>query len=189
MPRFIQSLLALVLCTLPLVQSLAAQAARVDGVFTVAKYLDYETVADPRLSPNGATVVYTRRWINQQEDRWESALWIMNADGSRNRFLAEGSGAVWSPDGTRIAYLAEGEPKGTQVWVRWMDAEGAAARASRFCGHPRLRNFCAKHGHPLGALQDLVFCFVGRTGGHWRRFVCAQNPISFARAIQHHPVD
>ncbi|MGI8619833.1 MAG: S9 family peptidase [Gemmatimonadaceae bacterium] len=131
MSRRIFPVLILALSTLPLAQPLAAQAARFDSVFTVAKYLDYETVADPKLSPSGATVVYTRRWINQQDDVWESALWIMNSDGSRNRFLAEGSGAVWSPDGTRIAYLAEGEPKGTQVWVRWMDADGAASQITR----------------------------------------------------------
>ena len=49
----------------------------------------------------------------------------MNADGGRNRFLVNGSAAVWSPDGKRIAYLADGEPKGPQVWVKYVDAEGA----------------------------------------------------------------
>jgi dipeptidyl aminopeptidase/acylaminoacyl peptidase len=97
----------------------------------VEKYLDYEQAADPQISPDGARIVYTRRWVNRQDDRWESALWIMNADGSRNRFLTRGSNAVWSPDGTRIAYLAEGEPRGTQVWVRYVDAEGAGTQVTR----------------------------------------------------------
>jgi hypothetical protein len=52
----------------------AAQPARSDSVFTVARYLDYETVGDPQLSPDGRQIVFTRRWINQQDDRWESAL-------------------------------------------------------------------------------------------------------------------
>ncbi len=112
-------------------QQPAADTVFADTVFSVAKYLDYETVADPRISPDGSQVVYTRRWVNKQEDRWESALWIMDASGSRNRFLTKGSGAVWSPDGTRVAYLAEGEPKGTQVWVRWMDGAGAASQITR----------------------------------------------------------
>src|SRR2546427_4177653 len=55
----------------------------------------------------------------------------MNADGSHQRFLVKGSGARWSPDGTRIVYLADGEPKGTQVFVRWMDAEGAVTQVTR----------------------------------------------------------
>jgi dipeptidyl aminopeptidase/acylaminoacyl peptidase len=64
-------------------------------------------------------------------DRWESTLWIMNADGTRKRELVDGSGAIWSPDGTRIAYVAQGDPEGAQVFVRWMDAEGAATQITR----------------------------------------------------------
>ncbi|MEX1185684.1 MAG: S9 family peptidase [Gemmatimonadaceae bacterium] len=109
----------------------AQQAPSSDSVFTVARYLDYETVSDAKLSPSGAQLVYTRRWVDKQDDEWKTALWIMNADGTRNRFLTRGSNAVWSPDGTRIAYLVEGEPRGTQVWVRWMDVESAPSQVTR----------------------------------------------------------
>ena len=83
-----------------------AQEHHADSLLTVDKYLDLEQVAEPKLSPDGAQIVYTRRWVNKQLDRWDSALWIIGADGSRNRFLTKGTNAVWSPDGTRIAYLA-----------------------------------------------------------------------------------
>lgn len=106
------------------------------GRLNVADYLDYETVSAPRISPDGRRIVYTRTWVNKQEDKWESALWIMDADGGRNRTLGKGSGAVWSPDGTRIAYLAEGEPKGTQLWVRYVDAEGAGTQVTRVAESP-----------------------------------------------------
>jgi dipeptidyl aminopeptidase/acylaminoacyl peptidase len=92
--------------------------------------MDYETVASPQISPDGSQVVYTRRWVDKAEDKWKSGLWVVSADGTRNRFLAEGSDAVWSPDGTRIAYVAEGKPKGSQVFVRWMDAEGATTQVT-----------------------------------------------------------
>ncbi len=36
----------------------------------------------------------------------------------------------WSPDGKRIAYVAKGEPSGQQIFVRWMDAEGAVTQIS-----------------------------------------------------------
>jgi len=94
-------------------------------------FLEMESVSDPQISPHGEHIIYTRGWIDKVNDRRQSALWIMNADGTRNRFLVEGSGAVWSPDGTRIAYLAAGEPTGRQVFVRWMDAEGATTQITR----------------------------------------------------------
>jgi dipeptidyl aminopeptidase/acylaminoacyl peptidase len=98
---------------------------------TLEDYLEMETASDPQLSPDGAQIIYTRGWIDRQNDRRESALWIMNADGSRNRFLVKGSGARWSPSGDRIAYTATGESKGSQVFVRWMDAEGATSQITR----------------------------------------------------------
>ena len=127
-------LLAL-LCCVPL-QPLSAQTAARDSGFTVEKYLDYETVADPRVSPEGDRIVYTRRWVNAVEDKWESALWIMDADGDRNRFLAEGSNAIWSPDGERIAFLAEGEPEGAQLWVLWVDEETPPTQITRVTEAP-----------------------------------------------------
>ena len=109
----------------------AAQETASDTLLTVEHYLDWEQASDPQISPDGAQIIYTRRWVNTLEDKWESALWIMNADGSHQRFLGKGSSARWSPDGTRIVYLADGEPKGTQVFVRWMDAEGAVTQVTR----------------------------------------------------------
>src|SRR2546429_4552084 len=124
--------LALVLLVGPsLARPLPAQETASDSLLTVNHYLDWEQVADPQISPDGAQIVYTRRWVNKLEDKWESALWIMNADGSHNRFLVKGSDARWAPDGTRILYLADGEPKGTQLFVRWMDAEGASSQEER----------------------------------------------------------
>ena len=94
-------------------------------------YLDLETVSNPQISPNGQRIVYTRGWIDKMNDQRESSIWIMNADGSRNRFLVDGSEPLWSPDGTRIAYTGEGEPEGSQIFVRWMDAEGATSQITR----------------------------------------------------------
>src|SRR6266487_2421551 len=118
------------------ITALRAQETASDTLLTVNHYLDWEQVADPQVSPDGSQILYTRRWVNQVEDRWDSGLWIMNADGSRNRFLVKGSSARWSPDGTRIAYSADGEPKGTQVFVRWMDAEGATSQVTHVSETP-----------------------------------------------------
>src|SRR5687767_5602658 len=102
-----------------------------DTLFSVNKYLDYEQVADAQISPDGTQIVYTRRHVNKMEDRWDASLWIMSADGSRNRFLTKGSSPRWSPDGSRIAFLNDGEPSGAQLFVRYMDAEGATSQVTR----------------------------------------------------------
>src|SRR5437867_4552832 len=93
---------------------LPAQERSAEDLLTVGKYLDYETVAEPTVSPDGAQVIFTRRSVDKMKDNFESALWIMNADGTRQRFLVKGGSAVWSPDGTRIAYVAEAGATGTE---------------------------------------------------------------------------
>ncbi|MCW8984367.1 MAG: DPP IV N-terminal domain-containing protein, partial [Thermoanaerobaculales bacterium] len=100
-------------------------AGEVTDVLSVEDFLDLERVSDPQLSPDGTKILYTRSWIDRMEDRWQSDIWIMNADGSRNRFLTKGSSPRWSPDGTRFAFTDEGEPKGEQLFVRWLDTAEA----------------------------------------------------------------
>ncbi len=110
----------------------AVTAAQSDiRTLDLATYLDFESVADPRLSPDGRQVVYTRRWFDKMHDQQESSLWIVNADGSRNRFLVDGSSPRWSPTGDRITFTASGEPDGSQIFVRWMDDEGAVTQITR----------------------------------------------------------
>lgn len=108
-----------------------------DSVLTAAHLLQYETVQSPQVSPDGRQIVYTRRWADAREDRYKTALWIMDADGSRQRFLVEGSAPRWSPDGTRLLYLAAADDGSQQVFVRWMDAEGAISQVTRLEQTPR----------------------------------------------------
>lgn len=87
------------------------------GRFTVARYLDLQSARTPQISPDGSQILYTRTMIDKQADKYQSSIWIVNADGSHHRFLAKGSGAVWSPDGKSIAFIAEGAPKGAQIFA------------------------------------------------------------------------
>jgi Tol biopolymer transport system component len=95
------------------------------------QYFDFERVSNAQISPDGARIVYARQQANKIEDRWDSSLWIMNADGSQHRFLTKGSSPRWSFDGKRILYIADGEPRGPQVFVRWVDTDGAATQVTR----------------------------------------------------------
>jgi dipeptidyl aminopeptidase/acylaminoacyl peptidase len=104
--------------------SLAASAQSLKKL-RLEQSLDMETVADPQLSPDGSEIVYARGWIDKMNDKRETDLWIMNANGSKNRFLIKGGSPRWSPDGSRIAYTASGEPKGTQIFVKYRGTEGS----------------------------------------------------------------
>ncbi|MCU0356884.1 MAG: S9 family peptidase, partial [Cyclobacteriaceae bacterium] len=91
----------------------ASVSAQTANKLRLEQSLDMETVADPQLSPDGSEIVYARTWIDKMNDKRETDLWIMNANGSKNRFLIRGGSPQWSPDGSRIAYTAQGEPKGS----------------------------------------------------------------------------
>ncbi|HXG90847.1 MAG TPA: S9 family peptidase [Blastocatellia bacterium] len=111
-----------VLVTVALIVAMAASAlANGRERLTIDLLMDWEYVAAPQISPDGSQIIYTRRWTDKVNDKFESDIWIMNADGSRNRFLVKGASPQWSPDGKRIAYIAPGQPAGAQIWVKWMD--------------------------------------------------------------------
>jgi dipeptidyl aminopeptidase/acylaminoacyl peptidase len=113
-----------------------ASATRPQNHIALEQYLDWEDVQTPQLSPDGSQILFTRRWVDKMNDKWESSIWLMNADGSHPRSLMQGSDARWSPDGKRIAYVAKGEPSGQQIFVRYLDAEGASTQISHLTESP-----------------------------------------------------
>jgi dipeptidyl aminopeptidase/acylaminoacyl peptidase len=78
-------------------------------------------IGDPQISPDGKTVAITVGRANLKEDRWDTEidfvnvatkqLWVMTHD-------RQGIASVkWSPNGDRIAYLAQDTNKKVQVFV------------------------------------------------------------------------
>lgn len=106
---------------------------------TSADLFELEYAGDPRISPDGKTVVYIRRSQDIMADRTRSNLWAVASDGGDHRPLLSGrhsySSPRWSPDGSRIAYISshEGSP---QLYVRWMDT-GQTALVTNLSGRPR----------------------------------------------------
>src|SRR5258708_12145599 len=106
------------------------------GQFTVGRYLDLQSAGAPQISPDGSQILYTRRMIDKQADKYQSAIWIVNADGSHHRFLAKGSGEVWSADGKSFAFLAEGEPKGIRIFALHRGVSGPPTPPTRLTEQP-----------------------------------------------------
>ncbi len=53
----------------------ASAQIKSDTLLAVADYLDWERVSDPQISPGGAQILYTRRRVDKQKDRWDSQVW------------------------------------------------------------------------------------------------------------------
>ena len=91
---------------------------------TAMDVFNLQFAADPQISPDGKRIVYVRQFSDVMNDKRESNLWIINADGMEDRALTNGnyndSSPRWAPDGTRIAYISDHDGK-PQIYVRWMD--------------------------------------------------------------------
>jgi TolB protein len=79
--------------------------------------LTYESF---RWSPDGSQILSVR----PNEQARSDELWVMDADGSDDRRVAENltwreGGATWSPDGTQIAFNRDGD-----IWVVALDGSG-----------------------------------------------------------------
>jgi dipeptidyl aminopeptidase/acylaminoacyl peptidase len=96
--------------------------------FTVERYLDLQAASNAQVSPDGTQVIYTRTMVDKMADRPQSAVWLVSADGQHHRFLAKGSGAVWAPGGSRIAYLAEAQNGVAQIFVQDLSSAGPPAQ-------------------------------------------------------------
>jgi Tol biopolymer transport system component len=81
----------------------------------------------PSWSPDASRIVWAT-CSAAGESGADATLWVMNADGSDKRPLAEGlrgDWAVWSPDGTQIAFCRCGERVGDQeICVIGADGNG-----------------------------------------------------------------
>lgn len=98
-------------------------------LLTKDTFMQMESVRGADISPDGKHILFSRGWVNQMEDRSQSNLWMTDIDGKRVRQFTRGdwrdSSPVWSPDGSKIAFLSD-RSGSNQVYVMWMDTRDVA---------------------------------------------------------------
>lgn len=94
-----------------------------------ATFMEMESIGNPSISPDGNHILFSRTRVDKINDRSVSNLWITDFEGRRVRELTSGSwrdsSPVWSPDGSKIAFLSDRD--GTnQLHVMWLDTREVA---------------------------------------------------------------
>lgn len=103
------------------VPAAAVPPAGPDRTFTARDLFSLEAAADPEISPNGRWIAYVRRTGDIMTDRYRPSLWLIDTTtGAQTPLAPGGSQPVWSPDSSRIAYIAAAEGGRSQLYVRWL---------------------------------------------------------------------
>ncbi|MGI9284139.1 MAG: prolyl oligopeptidase family serine peptidase [Pseudomonadales bacterium] len=93
-------------------------------LFTSNDIFELEYASDPRISPDGRSIVYVRNSMDIMTDRARGNLWVVDFKGTEHRALLSGrksySSPRWSADGKRLAYISTAEGS-AQLYSRWMD--------------------------------------------------------------------
>lgn len=96
------------------------------GGLGLAQLAMMDRVSDPQLSPDARRVLYNVRATDWAANRGATALWVIEADGSRRKLPVSDGGAGsgrWAPDGS--IYFLSSRGGSSQVWRT--DREGQAA--------------------------------------------------------------
>ena len=140
MTRFyVLSPLAMLFAATALVAPAAAAPATGPGRYlTGADLFNLEWASDPEISPDGRTIAYVRESNDVMTDKARPTIWLVDVATGQQRPLVAGSGSYfsprWSPDGTRLAYVAA-EGASPQLYVRWMGS-GESARITGLPNSP-----------------------------------------------------
>ncbi|HEV2843809.1 MAG TPA: hypothetical protein VG477_03105, partial [Thermoanaerobaculia bacterium] len=95
---------------------LAAPVSAAKRPITETDLFKFVWITDPRISPDGQQVVFTRVTVNEKKEGYDSALWIVPTSGGEPpRPFTTGprdSAPRWSPDGSRIVFARAAEKGG-----------------------------------------------------------------------------
>ena len=103
----------------------------------IVDLINMPSISSPRLSPDGARVLYVRSDADWEKNRTVAHIWLATPGGGPDLRLTAGedgeSSPRWSPDGSLIAFTAaRGDDEADQIYV--LDTRGGEAR--RLTEHP-----------------------------------------------------
>jgi dipeptidyl aminopeptidase/acylaminoacyl peptidase len=134
MERCMRSRCSRLLAILTLLLAAALPAAAQKRPITETDILKFVWIADPQISPDGTRVAFVRVDVNERDDTYDTAIWIVGTDGKEPpRRLTGGTRDTtprWSPDGRRLAFVRvaekDGRPQPAQIYV--LSMAGGEAR-------------------------------------------------------------
>jgi dipeptidyl aminopeptidase/acylaminoacyl peptidase len=97
------------------------QAAKLGRAITVEDLCRIKVVGEPAISPDGETVAFAVTEVDLDADGYRAAIWTVPFSGGEPRRLTAGvkreTTPRWSPDGTKITFLANRDTDAPQLWV------------------------------------------------------------------------
>jgi len=96
--------------------------------------LRFTWIADPRMSPDGARIAFTRVWVDAAADEYRTALSLVDPDGTVRpvTYGPRDAQPRWSPDGRFLAFVrSPGGKEPAQLCVLPIEGGGDAAQVCR----------------------------------------------------------
>ena len=94
-----------------LISMVSFASSETKKTMTIVDLINYPSLGDPQLSPNGGQLLYTLSEPDWGKNKRISHIWRINSDGSSPIKMTNGengeSSPRWSPNGSVIAFIAE----------------------------------------------------------------------------------
>jgi dipeptidyl aminopeptidase/acylaminoacyl peptidase len=98
--------------------------------FSARDLFGLQAASEPQVRPDGGAVAYVRIANDIMTDKARRSIWLVDPlSGAQTPLVVDDNANMsprWSPDGSRLAYVAAGA-NGAQLYVRWI-AAGRSAR-------------------------------------------------------------